>query len=224
MITTDTAFTCYLERTAWTQGAQAPAYSELAQLEQSFMAKLGEIKSTRPQDGSYRYLYSVYGKRIVSRIAFLIRKKDEGEDTPLVKALLASATRLREALQSLDPKLYKSELKPTIDRYHRERTRRLESQKGGSTAAARSGSEILLQTPSAPQPQPEPSKILSGTQGLADYLGCSRTMAFSIIKSGILKDDTIQYMVGRCWKFNREKLDTYLAKNPDILGRIRCKR
>ena len=68
----------------------------------------------------------------------------------------------------------------------------------------------------------QPLIVISGTQGLADYLGCSKSMAFSIIKSGVLKQESIQYMVGKCWKFNRKKLDEHLKKNPDMLSRIRC--
>ncbi len=49
-------------------------------------------------------------------------------------------------------------------------------------------------------------------------------MAFGIISNGILKGEGIQYMVGKTWKFNREKLDKYLTEHPEILGKIRCKR
>lgn len=82
----------------------------------------------------------------------------------------------------------------------------------------------LQHGPSTPQPPKEFPRILSSTEGLADFLGCGRTMAFSIIKSGVLKADAIQYKVGQCWKFNREKLEKHLADNPELLGRIRCKR
>ena len=226
MITTDTAFTDYLNRTAWTKDAPVPSHAELVQLEQNFMAQLGEVKGMKPQDGSYRYLYSVYGKQVVSRIGFLVRKKDEGDASPLVKALLSSATRLREALKSLDPKLYQVELKPTINRYHRERTKRLKEQKAVMMNAdvIPASSDQLQPGPPTPQPPVEYPRVLSSTQGLADFLGCGRTMAFSIIKSGVLKADAIQYKVGQCWKFNREKLEKYLADNPEILGRIRCKK
>lgn len=84
------------------------------------------------------------------------------------------------------------------------------------------------------QPQPQEKdekqnvvegvKVISGTQGLADYLGCSKSMAFGIISRGVLKDIGIQYMVGKCWKFNREKLDKYLKEHPDLLANVRCKR
>lgn len=221
MITADTAFTDYLNKTAWTQDAPTPSHTELVQLEQAFIAKLGEVKGIIPEDGSYRYLYSYYGKQIVSRIGFLIRKKDEGEDTQLVRVLLSSATRLREALKSLDPKLYQSELKPAIGRYHRERVKRLKEQAAKTKPdTTESPTEQII---SSPQPLIEYPRVLSSTQGLADFLGCGRTMAFSIIKSGILKKDTIQYKVGQCWKFNREKLEKYLEDNPELLGRIRCK-
>ncbi len=225
MKTTDAVFTDYLNKTAWTPEAAVPSHSELVQLEQNFMAKLGEVKGMKPQDGSYRYLYSVFGKQVVSRIGFLVRKKDEGDITPLVNILLSSATRLREAMKSLDPKLYQVELKPTINRYHRERMKRLKEQVAKDDEIARSKKHAEQPQPSTSTQTPvEFPRVLSSTQGLADFLGCGRTMAFSIIKSGVLKADAIQYKVGQCWKFNREKLEKYLADNPELLGRIRCKR
>ncbi len=65
---------------------------------------------------------------------------------------------------------------------------------------------------------------ISGTEGLAKRLGCSKSMAFSIIKERVLYDAGIQYPVGKCWKFNGAKLDKYLAEHPEMLARIRCKR
>lgn len=61
------------------------------------------------------------------------------------------------------------------------------------------------------------SKVISGTAGLAEFLGCGKTKAFEIIKSGILKENQIQYMVGKSWKFNPEKLKQYLAEHPEGL-------
>ena len=65
-------------------------------------------------------------------------------------------------------------------------------------------------------------KVISGTEGLAKYLGCGKSTAFSIIKNGILKDAGIQYKVGNCWKFNAKKLEEYLKAHPERLGKIRC--
>jgi len=59
--------------------------------------------------------------------------------------------------------------------------------------------------------------VLSGTQGLADYLECSKTKAFEIISIGKLMDAKIQYRVGKTWMFNKEKLDEYIAEHPEIL-------
>lgn len=59
--------------------------------------------------------------------------------------------------------------------------------------------------------------VISGTQGLADFLGCGKTKAFAIIKSGILKRAGIQYQVGKCWKFHAVKLRQFLAETPEIL-------
>ena len=70
----------------------------------------------------------------------------------------------------------------------------------------------------------EPDKeIISGTTGLAEYLGCGNTMAFTIIKSKKLMDIGIQYKVGNCWKFNARKLDKYIAEHPELLSNVRCK-
>lgn len=67
------------------------------------------------------------------------------------------------------------------------------------------------------------SAVISGTQGLADYLGCGKSMAFSIIKSGVLMQQGIQYMVGKSWKFNRGELDKYRREHPEVFAKIRCK-
>lgn len=68
------------------------------------------------------------------------------------------------------------------------------------------------------------TKVISGTEGLAKFLGCGKTMAFSIIKSGVLIEHCIQYKVGNCWKFNVEKLEKFLENRPDFLSDIRCVR
>ena len=68
--------------------------------------------------------------------------------------------------------------------------------------------------------QPE---IISGVQGLADYFGCSKGTAFMIIKSGVLKAAKVQFKIGENWKFKRERLDEYLAENPEVLGRNKRK-
>ena len=65
-------------------------------------------------------------------------------------------------------------------------------------------------------------RVISGTEGLARFLGCSKSMAFSIIKSGVLKEAGIQYKVGNCWKFNAEGLSDFIKINPNLLANIRC--
>lgn len=60
-------------------------------------------------------------------------------------------------------------------------------------------------------------RVISGTEGLAKFLGCGKTKAFAIIDSGVLKKAGIQYKVGRCWKFNAERLSDFLKQNPDFL-------
>lgn len=65
--------------------------------------------------------------------------------------------------------------------------------------------------------------VISGTTGLANFLGCSKVMAFSIIKEGKLLENGIQYKVGNCWKFNREKLIKYIEENPTAFAKTRSK-
>lgn len=67
-------------------------------------------------------------------------------------------------------------------------------------------------------------RVISGTEGLARFLGCSKSMAFSVIKNGILKKEGIQYKVGNCWKFNAERLKEFLRIHPNLLADIRCVR
>ncbi len=76
--------------------------------------------------------------------------------------------------------------------------------------------KVIVETPNKPA-------IISGVQGLADYLGCSKGTAMKIVKSGSLPSGKVQYKVGENWKFNRTKLDEFLADNPEILGRKRLK-
>jgi len=65
--------------------------------------------------------------------------------------------------------------------------------------------------------------VISGTSGLAKFLGCSNSMAFAIIDREILKKEGIQYPTGKTWKFNRQKLQEYMEKHPDAFAHIRCK-
>lgn len=67
-------------------------------------------------------------------------------------------------------------------------------------------------------------KVISSTEGLAKFLGCSKSIAFAIIKSRILVKNKIQYKVGNCWKFNRKKLEKLLEENPEMLKNIHCTR
>ncbi len=67
-------------------------------------------------------------------------------------------------------------------------------------------------------------RVISGTEGLAKFLGCGKSMAFAVIKSGILKECGIQYKVGNCWKFNAERLQDFIRIHPNFLSEIRCVR
>lgn len=130
MITTDIAFTDYLDRTLWIKDKPAPPRDELIKLENAFMSKLGALKNQKPQDGSYRYLYSVYGKQVVSRIGYLTRMKDEGNNVLAVRSLLSSYARLRDALKAMDLRLYKSELGPALKRNRLEHEKRMREDAG----------------------------------------------------------------------------------------------
>lgn len=66
------------------------------------------------------------------------------------------------------------------------------------------------------------TKVISSTEGLARFLGCGKSMAFSVIKSGILIENGIQYKVGNTWKFNAERLEHFLREHPHFLQDIRC--
>lgn len=66
------------------------------------------------------------------------------------------------------------------------------------------------------------TKVISSTEGLARFLGCGKSMAFSVIKSGILIENGIQYKVGNTWKFNAERLEHFLQEHPHFLQDIRC--
>ncbi len=82
--------------------------------------------------------------------------------------------------------------------------------------------------PQQQQQSKEPLKVISGTSGLAEHLGCSRSKAFDIIKSRVLidaaKDTPIQYRVGKEWKFNREELDKYHVNHPELLKNVKKKK
>lgn len=216
---TDSVFTDYFDKTIWSEGAVIPSEKELMDMEQAFIGVLEEQKNSRHQDGSYKYLYSTNGKKIISRITFCNAKYNDGTNTPELKRLYSSYTRLREALKAMDRTMYERELRSSIQKGKKQA-------RSVSRVAQVSSSEVAQEPIQVVVPVVEktPSAVISGTQGLADYLGCGKSMAFSIIKNGVLKDNGIQYMVGKCWKFNREKLDKYLTEHPELLSKVRCKR
>ena len=213
MVTEDKSLSAYLDATIWEQGGELPIVADLKKMEADFITTLVEYKEG--DYDSYRFLYSYYGKQLVSRSAFLVKLKDSGSADAVALTLLSSVTRLRETMKSLDPMLYKRELGGVVSwarRQHRQRER--------AAADASRSVDVEPASPAVTSPLPEDlPKILSGVQGLADYLGCSKSKAFQVVKSGILKRDGVQYKVGECWKFNREKLDKYLNDNPVLLGR-----
>lgn len=212
---TDEAFDEYFMETFW-QGTQSvPAESRLKELEQKFIDVLTRQKRVGMKDGSFAYLFSVNGKKLISRIGYCKRLKEEDEKVnDGVNKLLASYERVRLAMKYLDRHLYEKEMRKEIT-------------KGKSAIKPKQCNQDEQNTPSKPmqdEKRDTPNPVISGVQGLADYLGCGKSMAFSIIKDGVLKKEGIQYMVGKCWKFNRQKLDEHLKMHPEMLSRIRCKR
>lgn len=65
-------------------------------------------------------------------------------------------------------------------------------------------------------------RVISGTEGLRKFLGCSKSLAFAIIKNGVLIENGIQYKVGNCWKFNARKLEEFIEIHPNFLENIHC--
>lgn len=91
----------------------------------------------------------------------------------------------------------------------------VETMIGGNTA--NEVSKVMEATETTTETLPD---VISGTDGLAEYLGCSHNTAFNIIKSRVLPSN-VQYMTGKVWKFNRKRLDEYLQNHPEALGNIR---
>lgn len=215
MTTTDKVFTDYLDFTAYKDGMAEPTYEEMTILVDDFVAHLAEYKSAEPQDGSYRFLYSYYGKQVGRRIWHLVGLRDDDVLTPAGKVVLWGHSRLMEALQSLDLRLYNSELRPLMRQSGRKRAARM---KGKEAVAPVAPAEVEER----PQQTEEEPRILSGIRGLANHLGCGTGKAQAIVSSKIFPGN-VQYMVGEVWKFNREKLDEFLEKNPDILRKRKRK-
>lgn len=213
MITSDTILTAYFDYIVWKQGANEFSTMDAKRLESDFISRLAEYKDDVANQETYRFLYSQYGKQLINRNAFLVRLKDEGNADDLALLLLSSVTRLREAMKSLDPQLYKKELGAKVTWAKKQHLARINDPEG----IQRHQAEEMIEQKT--ESEIELPKIISGIQGLADYLGCSKGTAMKIVKSGILPSGKVQYKVGENWKFNRAKLDEFIAQNPNILGR-----
>lgn len=217
---TDEAFDAYFSKTIWRGEKSIPQLVELQEMEQKFMDVLAEQKRIGMKDGSYFYLFSDNGKKLISRIGFCKNLINDGKGDKAVNTLLSSYERLRLAMKCLDRNLYEKELRKGINKSKaKQRENRIKDAhpKSIKTQVKQDEAEDSIKE------QRTESLVISGTQGLADYLGCSKSMAFSVIKKGILKEEGIQYMVGKCWKFNRKKLDEHLEHHPEMLSKIRCK-
>ena len=209
MITQDNTLSHYLDATVLNLDRKAISTKDLMLEESAFIARLAEHRANASDPDSYRYLFSFYGKLVARRYGYFLRLGKDGCAPPQAQSLLSSAARLLDAMGSLDAKLYREELQDYVGRLRRTHRKKV------VLVPASSAKEESLP---AAQPTEQP-KVISGTQGLADYLGCSKTKAFGIIKSKVLEPDAIQYLVGGVWKFNRERLDKFIAADPEVLGR-----
>jgi hypothetical protein len=58
--------------------------------------------------------------------------------------------------------------------------------------------------------------IIKGVEGLAMALGCGKTKAQEILNSKVLQEAKIAYRMGRGWRFDKEKLSSFVKDNPEI--------
>ena len=115
-------FDRFFKRTLWSENIPALSYDELISMENDFMEALLFMK-TSGEYQVYRYHFSQKGKQVIARIGFYLRSLDANPDNTDLKRLRDSYTRLREALKSLDRKLYESELRADIQKGKRMRMR-----------------------------------------------------------------------------------------------------
>ena len=118
-------FDQFFKRTLWSEKTPAPSYDELTSMENEFMEALLAMKTSGDYQ-VYRYHFSQKGKQVISRIGFYLRTLDANHENTDIKRLRDSYTRLREALKSLDRKLYESELRADIQKGKRMRKKTIE--------------------------------------------------------------------------------------------------
>ena len=58
--------------------------------------------------------------------------------------------------------------------------------------------------------------IIKGVEGLAAALGCGKTKAQEILNSKVLQEARIAYRMGRGWRFDKEKLSSFVKDNPEV--------
>lgn len=58
--------------------------------------------------------------------------------------------------------------------------------------------------------------IIKGVDGLAVALGCGKTKAQEILNSKVLQEAKIAYRMGRGWRFDKEKLSSFVKDNPEV--------
>ena len=118
-------FDRFFKRTLWSEKAPAPTYDELISLENDFMEALLVMKTSGDYQ-VYRYHFSQKEKQVIARIGFYLRALDANPENADIKRLRDSYTRLREALKSLNRKLYESELRADIQKGKRMRKKAIE--------------------------------------------------------------------------------------------------
>lgn len=116
-------FDRFFKRTLWSEKTPAPTYDELISMENDFMEALLVMKTSGDYQ-VYRYHFSQKGKQVIARIGFYLRALDANPENADIRRLRDSYTRLREALKSLDRRLYESELRADIQKGKRIRVQR----------------------------------------------------------------------------------------------------
>lgn len=74
------------------------------------------------------------------------------------------------------------------------------------------------------QKETKEEKVIKGVQGLADYLKIGKTLSQAVINSKLLQKNGAQYMAGKAWNFDKNKIDELLEKYPEILKDVHIER
>lgn len=210
----------YIEHTEGRRPKSIPCDCDLLPMEWNIGLFLAEQKEQKNK--TYLQQYDECGRVLLDRIVSFYRVLDKMPHHTSER-LLKSAERILEQLKNLDQALYQATIEPRYTEiiaggWREEDSEEKPRSQGKDTTNDKAKASTITTATPKPAPSVDPQlRIISGVQGLADYLGCCKTTAQSIISSRILPGN-VQYMVRACWKFNREKLDLFIASNPTILG------